>query len=269
MTTLTLTKHHALGNDFLVAFHPRVDDVPAAARELCDRRRGIGADGLLVGESDPDHSAYMAVYNADGSRAEMSGNGIRCFAQALADQRGDRLPVRMSIMTDAGARVVEIVRDEDPWTIMATVDMGPVEAAEEPPGWSGLGVHPDRPVAHLRVGNPHSVVAVDDVRAVDLRALGGQLPGVNLEIVESGPEPGAVTMRVHERGAGVTEACGTGAVAAAWAAAEWGFVDADRSELVVHMEGGDARVALHQPQPGRATLTGPAYYIATIELPSP
>ena len=76
-------------------------------------------------------------------------------------------------------------------------------------------------------------------------------------------------MRVHERGAGITEACGTGACAAAWAAADWGLVAPGTGELVVHMDGGRATVALHQPEPGRVTLTGPATYVATIEIPLP
>ena len=100
MTTLTLTKHHGLGNDFLVVFNPGVDDLPALARQLCDRRRGIGADGLLVAESAEGFAARMTLYNADGSRAEMSGNGIRCFAQALAARRGDLTD--QLILTDAG-----------------------------------------------------------------------------------------------------------------------------------------------------------------------
>src|SRR5215510_1719537 len=100
MSTLTLTKHHGLGNDFLVVFHPDVDDLPALARRVCDRRRGIGADGLLVGESADGYAAQMFLFNADGSRAEMSGNGIRCFAQALAARRGDMNGEL--ILTDAG-----------------------------------------------------------------------------------------------------------------------------------------------------------------------
>ena len=92
------------------------------------------------------------------------------------------------------------------------------------------------------------------------------VPYVNLEIVEPGPEPDAITMRVHERGAGITEACGTGACASAWAAHEWGLVPASASEIVVHMDGGDARVRLHQPSAGRVTLVGPAQYIATVEV---
>ena len=85
MSHLKLTKHHGLGNDFLVAFHPSVEDLPALARRLCDRRRGVGADGLLIAGSAEGYAAQMTLYNADGSRAEMSGNGIRCFACKLFD----------------------------------------------------------------------------------------------------------------------------------------------------------------------------------------
>jgi diaminopimelate epimerase len=261
----TLTKHHGLGNDFLVAFHPHVEDLPSFARRLCQRTTGIGADGLLVGESEPGYAARMVLFNADGSRAEMSGNGIRCFAQALAARRGDLTP--QTILTDAGARRVELIPTEDPHTLLATVDMGPVRELPEPDGWSAIGADPHRPVAHLDLGNPHTVVGVDDVTAVDLLALGQQVPHVNLEIIEPGPERDAITMRVHERGAGITQACGTGAAAAAWAAARWGLVDAGIEELVVHMDGGSAKVALHRPEPGRVTLTGPATFVATIEVP--
>jgi diaminopimelate epimerase len=261
----TLTKHHGLGNDFLVAFHPAVEDLPAFARRVCQRTTGVGADGLLVGQSEPGYAARMVLYNADGSRAEMSGNGIRCFAQALAARRGDL--TTQVILTDAGPRRVDLRPTEDPYTVLATVDLGPVGELPEPDGWAAIGADPHRPVAHLDLGNPHTVVGVDDVGAVDLLTLGRQLPEVNLEIIEPGPEPDAITMRVHERGAGITQACGTGAAAAAWAAARWGLVDAGVEELVVHMDGGSARVALHRPEPGRVTLTGPATFVATIEVP--
>lgn len=263
MTVLTLTKHHALGNDFLVVFHPGVDDLPALARRVCDRRRGIGADGLLVGESADDLAARMTLFNADGTRAEMSGNGIRCFAQALAARRGDL--TAQHILTDAGVRLVELAETEDPHTLLATVDMGQPEEIAAPAAWDEIGVHPDRPVAHVSVGNPHSVVGVDEVGVVDLLALGRRIPDVNLEIVEPGPGRNAITMRVHERGAGITEACGTGAVAAAWAADRWGLVVPTDGEIVVHMDGGSAIVALDRHARGRAALTGPATHIATIE----
>jgi diaminopimelate epimerase len=267
MTTLTLTKHHGLGNDFLVVFDPPVDDLPSLARALCDRRRGIGADGLLVGSSADGYSSRMTLYNADGSRAEMSGNGIRCFAQAVAIRTGDLGD--QCIATDAGDRSVTLIATGDPTTVDARVEMGDVTSIAPPDGWADLGCHPDRPVAHLSLGNPHSVVGVDEVATVDLEHLGGQVPQVNLEIIEPGPEPDAITMRVHERGAGVTEACGTGACAAAYAARSWGLVPAGVSDVVVHMDGGTALVSFAADIPARAVLTGPATHVATIEVTLP
>jgi diaminopimelate epimerase len=264
MTQLTLTKHHGLGNDFLVVVDPAVDDLPALARRVCDRRRGIGADGLLVSTDEAGYDARMVLYNADGSRAEMSGNGIRCFAQALAMRRGALSEQR--ILTDAGERVVTMSADPDPSVIHAAVDMGEVGPIAEPADWHRIGTDPMRPVAHLTLGNPHTVVGVEDVAAVDLLALGQVVPYVNLEIVEPGPEPHAITMRVHERGAGITEACGTGACASAWAAGEWGLVPRSTAEILVHMDGGDAKVRMHQPSPGRVTLVGPAQFIASIDI---
>ena len=264
MATITLTKHHGLGNDFLVVFHPNADDLPALARRLCDRRRGLGADGLLIAESEPGYAARMWLYNADGSRAEMSGNGIRCFAQALAARRGDLDP--QLILTDAGDRLVTLEATDDPDTILATVDMGSVDPIAEPTGWADLGCHPDRPVVHLSLGNPHSVVGVDDVGVVDLLSLGQKVPQVNLEIVEPGEHQHEIRMRVHERGAGITEACGTGACASAFAAARWGLATPLDGKLVVQMDGGRATVSLDSPSPGRVTLTGPATHVATIEV---
>jgi len=272
MRTVQLTKHHGLGNDFLVVFHPGVDDLAELARRVCDRRRGIGADGLLVAESPPagddrttKYSATMVLFNADGSRAEMSGNGIRCFVQALSMRHdGDLDPV--TIYTDAGVRVVTVEPTDDADTLVATVSMGAVEPINQPDGWESLGCHPDRPVAHLSLGNPHSVVGVDDVAVVDLVELGAKVPQVNLEIVEPGEHQNEIRMRVHERGAGITEACGTGACAAAHAAASWGLATPSDGKLVVHMDGGSATVGLDMPTAGGVTLTGPTTYIATIEI---
>ena len=264
MTLISLTKHHGLGNDFLVVFSPDVDDLAGLARRLCDRRRGIGADGLLVATDAEGFDARMVLHNADGSRAEMSGNGIRCFAQALANRNGSIAPQR--ILTDAGERLVVLTETSDPTTVLAAVDMGEVADLSEPTGWAALECDPMRPVRPLSLGNPHSVVAVDDVHAVDLARLGALVPHVNLEIVEPGPEPHGITMRVHERGAGITEACGTGACASAWASRLWGLVPATAVEIVVHMDGGDATVRLHDPSPNRVTLVGPAQYVASVQV---
>ena len=267
MAELQLTKHHGLGNDFLVAFHPHVEDLPALARRLCDRRRGIGADGLLIGESEPGYAARMVLFNSDGSRAEMSGNGIRCFAQALARRRGDLAP--QCILTDAGDRLVTLYATDDADVIEAAVDMGPVEVLEAPDNWHRIGTDPLRPVSHLSVGNPHAVVGVEDIALVDLLTLGEMVPEINLELVEPGPEPYAITMRVHERGAGITEACGTGACVSAWAAVQWGLAHPVNGEIVVHMDGGDARVRLNEPEPGQVTLVGPAVLIAHLQIENP
>ena len=92
------------------------------------------------------------------------------------------------------------------------------------------------------------------------------IEGLDPELVEPGPEPDAITMRVHERGAGITEACGTGACASAYAAAQWGLVPSNSEDVVVHMDGGDATVSLNHPVRGHVTLTGPAVFVATVEV---
>lgn len=265
---LRLTKHQALGNDFLVVAAPL--PIPAAelARRVCDRRRGLGADGLLIIHHDVDNDdgldARMELINADGSAAEISGNGIRCFAQALIRSEG---AVRdLNVLTDAGRREVRVRSTPDPDVLEATVSMGEVRELDEPETWHALGAHPDRPVAHLSVGNPHTVVGVDDVHAVDLEALGRRLHDVNLEIIEPGPEPHAVTMRVHERGVGLTESCGSGACAAAVAARRWGLVPASATSILVHMPGGTAQV---NEVDGVVYLTGPTTYVAEVAVEVP
>jgi len=264
---LSLTKHHGLGNDFLVLFDDQ--GLPASladlARRLCDRRQGIGADGLILGVTQPGDGADlgMVLHNADGSPAEMSGNGIRCLAQAWV-RRQPRAIATVVIATDAGRRVVEVVPGPDDVTIFASVSLGAARPIAAPPGWATVGCDPARPVAHLSLGNPHSVVAVDDVDEVDLATLGALVPEVNLEIIAAGPEPAAITMRVHERGAGITQACGTGAGAAAHAAQLWGLADAPDGEITVHMTGGDAKVRVGS----ELVLIGPATYIAHLEVPT-
>jgi len=276
---ITLTKHSGLGNDFLVLDMTQLDDVPTRdlvtddrwaqyAREWCDRRSGVGADGLLLlGGAVGSDRLTLRLFNSDGSQAEMSGNGIRCLAQA-AFMRDGRSDARTYVVhTAAGDRSVEVVpHDLTTDTLMASVDMGAIEKLSEPANWSTIGCDPNRPVAHISVGNPHAVVGVEDVRAVDLLEIGLKVPQINLEIIEPGPESHAITMRVHERGAGITQACGTGACASAWAAVQWGLVPASVAEVLVHMDGGDASVRVNSPAPGRVTLVGPAQYIGTMTV---
>ena len=266
--TVVLTKHHGLGNDFLVLDLDQVDhesDWAMVARELCDRRTGVGADGLLLMKRLGERHLEMTLHNSDGSRAEMSGNGIRCLVQAAHRADGSPDAAVYAVDTDAGRREVAVIGRPDGSMTQLRVDMGEVTDLPTPEGWDTLQCHPDRPVRHVSLGNPHSVVGVDDVDAVDLIELGSFVPQVNLEIIEPGPENDAITMRVHERGAGVTMACGTGACAAAEAAKAWGLVPASVDEVLVHMQGGDARVAV-DPATRRVTLTGPSVFVASVSV---
>lgn len=278
---MRVSKFDAWGNDFLVLDVAQlrsagVDEAtvvwPEVSRAWCNRASGIGADGLLLLERIDDVNARMRLYNSDGSTAEMSGNGARCFAHALFRSdaaRGERV---YRLHTDAGVREVT-VGEQDSNSVVATVDMGEVSTIDAPVNWAAIGTHPDRPVVHVSVGNPHTVVGVDDVDSVDIGQLGRQVPQVNLEVIAPGPGRNAITMRVHERGAGITQACGTGACASAWAALRWGLVSSttERVEVTVHMLGGDAVVTLNAPEAGRVALTGPAQYIdsydASLEAP--
>jgi diaminopimelate epimerase len=268
-----LTKHHGLGNDFLVTLDERHDRPLAVdgdlARRACDRRRGLGADGLIHGATPTDAEraagidVVMHLFNSDGSWAEMSGNGIRCLGQAVARARGitDGAVV---VHTDAGLRPLHVAPGADADTVQVSVDMGVARP----------GPHVPEPVAEylpdhfatVDMGNPHLVVLVDDPAAIDLTTDGAwleeQFPGgVNVEYVSVDPDRTSMHLRVWERGAGVTEACGTGACAAARSAATWGLVDA---RVRVRMPGGDAEVLLGPDD--AVTLIGPAVYIADVVL---
>ena len=270
---LSVTKHNGLGNDFLVLDRRQVNTLsdsqvaeigwPNIAREWCNRKTGVGADGLLLLGRVDTNTLTMRLYNSDGSLAEMSGNGIRCLAQAafMADELTTE--VVYIVATDAGERrVVVTPQASDPLTVDASVDMGPIGTLQEPTGWASLECDPMRPVMHISVGNPHSVVGVEDVAIVPLKELGEKVPQINLEIIEPGPEVNAITMRVHERGAGITQACGTGACASAWAAVQWGLVPKSASEVIVHMDGGDVKVRVNEPKSGSVELIGPAQFMS-------
>jgi diaminopimelate epimerase len=248
---LTLTKHHGLGNDFLVAIEPPADlDLAIAARALCDRHTGIGADGLIVAVMPDDATGQrvrMVLHNADGGRAELSGNGLRCLGQALVDAGhgdgdGDG---RIVVLTDAGEVVVDVGAEERRGLRDVRVGMGAVKV-----------VRLEDRLASVDVGNPHLVLQVDDPPSVDLVALGAQHADVNLEIIRVDDERN-VTMRVHERGVGITLACGTGSCAVAAATAAWGLTG---TEVVVHNPGGALTVDVGDLDD--VWLTGPAQRVA-------
>jgi len=267
-----LSKHHGLGNDFLVVLDERNEPAPvvdgALARALCDRRRGIGADGLIHGAAPSATQAVdgidvvMHLFNADGSRAEISGNGIRCLAQAVARQHGESDTVVVAA-TDTGIRTLIVTGTDDPTTCRVRVDMGAPRPGPQIPGpvEELLGVRHGT----VDMGNPHLVVVVEDPAAVDLATEGPWLEaqfldGVNVEYIAVSPDRTTIDLRVWERGAGITEACGSGACAAAFLARQWGLVD-DR--VVVAMPGGVAEVVLDGDE---AVLVGPSVLIADVEL---
>ena len=260
----TLTKHHGLGNDFLVLLdlEARADVGPDLARAVCDRTTGIGADGLIRARPDA-HGADMAMelWNSDGSRAELSGNGLRCLAQALvlAGVTGPAL----TVATSRGTHALTVTGTEQPGVHEVVADMGPVDLEGRAGDWILPGVVD---AAFARIENPHLVLlAPEPQNAPDLdevgRAANGAVDGgINVEIIRVRGDD--LVLDVFERGAGRTQACGTGACAAAAVAREWGLVG---EQVTVHMPGGDARIGLG----ASVLLAGPIVAVARVEYPWP
>lgn len=266
-----LTKHHGLGNDFLVLLdldgtQPIDADIAVA---VCERHRGVGADGLIrvTAATGEDGSARFAMElrNEDGSRAEMSGNGISCLGQAVV-RAGLAPDGVVEVDTDAGPRTVTVVETHAAHRHRMRVAMGTPRLAAELPEWAD-----DQILKALQVdmGNPHVVCHVADADDVpDLVELGERINdatpgGTNVELVLPGA-PGEVTMLVYERGVGPTLACGTGAVAAAVAAHAWELAP---STVTVNQPGGPATVELAPGGGGAAHLTVPVVAIAAVEWP--
>lgn len=266
---MKLTKHHGLANDFLVMID--IDNAlsitPQLARAVCDRRIGVGADGLIrVSGGTKGADLTMELLNSDGSFAEMSGNGMRCLAQAVA-MSGHEPGASYTVATAGGVREVRHGVGNRPGESWVSVDMGPTSPSAISPdslSHAALSVSTaPMKTATIDIANPHVVMLVDNVESVDVGLLGPsyeeQFPaGANVEWVEP-VDRGAIKMRVWERGAGITQACGTGACASARAAHDWGLVD---DTVAVAMPGGRVEVHLGDV----VTLTGPAAYIATIDI---
>ncbi|MED7951169.1 diaminopimelate epimerase [Kitasatospora sp. NPDC058406] len=282
---LPFLKGHGTQNDFVIVPDPdgRLDIGPRAVAALCDRRAGIGGDGLLrVVRSAADPAAagladraewFMDYRNSDGSIGEMCGNGVRVFARYLVEA-GLAEPGELAVATRAGVRTVRIAEDaEDGTPGEVTVDMGRAVL----PGPDGIEVAVGErrwPALNVNMGNPHAVAFVESLdHAGDLLAAPATSPegaypeGVNVEfVVDRGPRH--VAMRVHERGSGETRSCGTGACAVAVAAARRDGVDpAVTGEAVtytVDVLGG--RLMITEYPDGRVEKTGPAVIVARGEL---
>jgi diaminopimelate epimerase len=240
---LEFAKMHGWGNDFVVAEGP-VDLSAVQIRKLCDRRFGVGADGFLV--VTPGSPVRMDYWNADGSRAEMCGNGFRCVAR-FAHDRGIVTGDTFEIATAVGVRNVVLDGDE------IDVELGPVKVTGHTE-IAGERYH------LIDVGNPHAVVEVDDLGAADVGAIGPRVEkderfenGTNVEFVRF--EDGGVSMRVWERGVGETLACGSGMVAAAFVATKAARM---ATPLKVKVPGGEGTVDFRN---GSGWLRGPVEYV--------
>jgi diaminopimelate epimerase len=269
---LQFTKMHGLGNDFVVIDdRERVWDLdPGAVRWLADRNFGVGGDGvILVRPADDGVSDFFMLYhNADGSSAEMCGNGVRCFAKWLVDRglvEGDTVAVQ----TLGGSRTIVVTLDDDGVMALARVDMGePVFDPALIPTTFAAGTAVDHPVATpagtvnvtaLSMGNPHAVIWVDDVDEALLETVGPLVENApsfprktNVEFAHV-DAPDHIRLRVWERGVGETLACGTGACATAVAAAASGRTG---REVTVELPGGE--LAIEWAADGHVYMTGPA-----------
>jgi len=276
---LTFSKMHGLGNDFIVIedLAEELEFSSDAVRWFCDRNFGIGADGVILVRpaSSDDADYYMHYINADGSLAEMCGNGVRCFAKYLVDHdlvANER--DRVVVDTLGGPKPISFTRDEDGTMCLATVNMGsPRLAAEEIPT-----TLPGNPVLArqlktqagavevtcVSMGNPHCIIWVDDVDSAPVETLGplveehSAFPNkTNVEFAELAGDA-LVRLRVWERGCGETLACGTGACATVVAASLAGLVG---REATVELPGGELEIRWDEG--GDVFMTGPAEEVFT------
>ncbi len=250
---LRFSKWHGLGNDFVLVEGPPVG--PDRARRICDRRLGIGADGVVavLPPRTPGAAAAMHITNSDGSVAEMCGNAIRCLARHLAEARG--LDGAIRIDTDAWTKTCTLHRTPSGEVDSVSVEMGPARLeGEEDFRVGGETLHATR----VSMGNPHAVIfdAPSRERAGAVgpaieRAVAG---GVNVGFAR--PAGGGLDLVVWERGAGLTEACGTGACAAAVAAVRRGDARAG-VPVAVRLPGGALEITV-SPDLSRVQMRGPA-----------
>ena len=281
---LAFTKMNGLGNDFVMIedLDSTLDIAPEAVQWFCDRRFGIGADGLILIRPavSPSADYYMHYVNADGSLAEMCGNGARCFVKYVVDHA--LVPAEASELvmeTLGGLKPVSFTRAPDGSLAEATVDMGSPQFSPGmiPSTFDGERVHGrvvptpwgDVAMTALSMGNPHAVLMVEDVDTAAVETIGPFLErherfpnGTNVEFVQV-IDAETVRVRVWERGVGETLACGTGACAAAVAGALYGRTG---RSVTVELPGGDLEIEWREDD--RVYMTGSAAvsFTGSVEL---
>lgn len=302
MTRLTFTKGHGTENDFVLLFDElgEIELTPDTVRFLCDRRAGIGADGVIramrVGALAPGTVAdgvlvdsstwFMDYWNSDGSLSEMCGNGARVFGAFLEAESAMDLRGGVTILTRGGPRTVTALGNGAYSVGMGAWSLGDEassSAASSSAAFDSIvharGLHPERPALSVDVGNPHRVVAlasVSELEGIDLTVAPEVSPvpvdGSNVEFAVTlggemvdGQPHGRVRMRVHERGSGETRSCGTGACAVALAVRSWAGPGAP-DIWDVEVPGGMVTVRVIGDS---TTLEGPAVLVAkgVVEVP--
>ncbi|HKL00246.1 MAG TPA: diaminopimelate epimerase [Desulfotignum sp.] len=275
MAEIAFSKMEGLGNDFIV-----MDDrdgviaacmpYPELAEKLCDRHFGIGGDGIILVRTSADHDIRFVIYNSDGSEAGMCGNGMRCFAKFVYEK--NILPQKqVRVETAAGTVVPRVEVDADDRVISVMVDMGvPVLACRDIPfendadtaveAVMDMGDEHQVTATVVKVGNPHAVVFVDNLAEVDVQKQGRALEvhprfpeKTNVEFIQVMDEQ-TLQMKVWERGAGITLACGTGACAALTAAHLTGRT---KNQVTVRLDGGNLSI-FWDKKTNHLYKTGPA-----------
>ena len=267
---MKFTKMHGLGNDYVYVncFEEKIDNPPAVARFVSDRHFGIGSDGLIMINPSKTADFEMEMYNADGSRGEMCGNGIRCVAKYVYDY-GLTDKTQISVETLGGIKYLNLTV-EDGKVSLVKVDMGKPEleadlipiisereqVIDEPIEVDGKEYH----MTGVSMGNPHAVIYVDDVKGLDLEKIGPKFENherfpkrINTEFVHC-IDRQTVEMRVWERGSGETLACGTGACAVAVSSILNNLTD---TQVTVKLLGGDLQIEWDREK-DRVFMTGPA-----------
>ncbi|MBS3734465.1 MAG: diaminopimelate epimerase [Phycisphaerae bacterium] len=279
---MRFTKMHGLGNDYVYVdgFDETVADPAGLAPTISDRHFGVGGDGLILvlPPSDPaEADVRMRMFNADGSEAEMCGNGVRCVAKYARDHgRTDANPMRVE--TGAGIKTIDLRLADDGTVAAATVDMGepildPQQIPVGIPNVSRVVDLPLRTPSHalqmtcVSMGNPHAVMYVEDVWNFPLETVGPQVERhrlfparINAHFVEVHSD-GEATMRTWERGSGVTLACGTGAAAVCVAGVLTGHTG---RTLLAHLPGGPLELEWREAD-NHVYMTGPAIEVFTGE----
>lgn len=277
---MKFTKMHGCGNDYVYVngFEEKIADEAKAAIAVSDRHFGIGADGLIIIKPSDKADFEMVMYNADGSRGAMCGNGIRCVAKYVYDN-GLTDKKNISIESMGAIKYIDI-NVENGKAVSAKVDMGapileakkiPVITENERAINEKLTVNgKDYEMTCVSMGNPHAVIFTDiPVRELDLEKIGPMFENnavfpdrVNTEFVNVKDRKN-LDMRVWERGSGETLACGTGTCATVVAAILNGYVDND---VTVHLIGGDLEISWSGNEADSVFMTGPAETVFSGEI---